>query len=105
MRDLQDIIDGAVGELKEWYKDNPSDDPTDAGVIHEFANEAVPVYNGDLLQLAADLSNGIATTAPDIGPAFDGTPMPINIIAANVYEAVEAGLYEEWQRIEEERED
>ena len=101
--DLQDIIAGAVGELREWCKENPDGDPTDDGALHEFADGAVPTYNYGLLQLATDLSNGLALTEPEIGPAFDGTPTPINSIAANVYEAVETGLYEEWQRIEEER--
>ena len=100
---LQDIISGAVEELREWCKDNPDGDPVDNGILNEFADGAVPVYNYDLLQLAADLSNGLALTEPEIGPAFDGTPTPINIIAANVYEAVEAELHEEWRRIEEER--
>ena len=105
MDTLQDIIDGAVDELREWCKDNPDGDPTHDGALHEFADGAVPTYNYDLLQLAAELSNGLALTEPEIGPAFDGTPTPINIIAANVYEAVEAALWEEWRRAQEERED
>ncbi len=104
MDNLQDIIDGAVDELREWCKNNPGSDPTYDGPLHEFADGAVPVYNGDLLNLAAG-NNDLALTAPALGPAFDGTPTPINIIAANVYEAVEAGLYEAWQEIEEEREE
>ncbi len=103
--DLQDIIDGTVEELREWCMDNPDGDPVDNGVLHEFADGAVPVYNYDLLQLAAELDNGLALTEPEAGPAFDGTPTPINIIAANVYEAVEAELHEEWRRIEEGREE
>ena len=103
--DLQDIINGAVEDLQAWCKDNPDSDPTDNGTLHEFADSAVPTYNYDLLQLAADLSNGLALTEPEIGPAFDGTPTPINIIAANVYEAVKAELYEEWGRIEQGRKD
>ena len=105
VNDLQDIIDGAVEELKEWCRENPDDDPTYNGTLHEFVDGAVPVYNYDLLQIAADLSNGVALTEPEVGPAFDGTSTPINIIAANVYEAVEAALWEEWRRAQEERED
>ena len=101
--DLQDIIDVAVEVLREWCKDNPDGDPTD-GPLSEFADTAVPIYNHDLLDLAAG-NNELALTAPEIGPAFDGTPTPINIIAANVYEAVEAGLYEAWHEIEEAREE
>ena len=99
MSDLQDIIDGAISDLREWCKENPDSDPTYDGALHEFADGAVPVYNADLLDLAAG-NNELALTAPEIGPAFDGTPTPINIIAANVYETVEAELHEEWDRIE-----
>ena len=102
---LAGIIEGAIETFRENY--DPADfhqgEPHDA--IHEVADGAVPGYNYDLLQLAADLSNGLALTTPEIGPAFDGTPTPINIIAANVYEAVEAALWEEWRRAQEERED
>ena len=103
--DLQDIINRAVEALQAWCVDNLDSDPTDNGILHEFADGAVPIYNYDLLQLATDLTNGLALTEPEIGPAFDGTPTPINIIAANVYEAVEAELHEEWRRIEEGREE
>ena len=102
MANLEGIVYEAVEEFREWCKDNPGSDPTYDGTLHEFADGAVPVYNGDLLDLAAG-NNDLALTAPEIGPAFDGTPTPINIIAANVYEAVEAGLYQAWQEIEEER--
>ncbi len=102
--DLQDIIDGAVDNLREWCKDNPDGDPTYDGTLHEFADGVVPVYTGDLLDLAAG-NNGLAVTTPELGPAFDGTPTPVNIIAANVYEAVNDALHVVWQEIEEEREE
>ena len=35
-----------------------------------------------------------------VGPAFDGSPTPVNIIAANVYERLTADLFEEFERIE-----
>lgn len=89
--------------FREWVKDNPEEtEPHDA--IHEIADSAVPVYNADLLRLAAE-NNELALRAPEIGPAFDGTPTPINIIAANIYELVEEALWEEWREIEEEREE
>ena len=103
--DLQGIINRAVEGLQAWCVDNPDSDPTDNGRLHEFADEAVPTYNYDLLQLASDLSNGLALTEPELGPAFDGTPTPINIIAANVYEAIDEGLNEGWRRIQEEHEE
>jgi len=90
-------------ELRGWAKDNPENtEPHDA--IHEIADGSVPVYNHDILALAAD-DCGLATTEPELGPAFDGTPTPINIIAANIFEAIYDNLWEEWRGIESDRKD
>lgn len=96
---LQDIIDGALDDLRAWCKDNPEGDPSYDGTLDEFVDGAVPIYHADLLDLAAS-DNEIALTAPELGPAYDGEPTPINIIAANVYEAVSNALHAEWQEIE-----
>jgi hypothetical protein len=78
------------------------DEPHD--VIHEIADGSIPVYTSDLLRLAAE-SNDLATATPELGPAFDGEPTPVNIIAANLFEAIEEALWERWGRIETETED
>jgi len=99
---LEDILSMAREEVREWAKNNPDDDePHD--FISETADTSVPVYTGDLMQLGVD-NLELATTKPELGPAFDGEPTPTNIIAANVYEAIEAACWEEWQEIEAERE-
>ena len=54
-------------------------------LLHEIADSYVPVYHSTLLDLAAK-HNDLGTDIPEIGPAFDGSPTPTNIIAANVYE-------------------
>lgn len=100
---LTDLIDGARTELRErWanYRDEfgpRADEPHD--VIHELADSCVPVYTSDLLALANE-DNGLATDEPEISPAFDGSPTPTNIIAANVFERIEAALWDEWSKIE-----
>ena len=102
-RGLEDIIEDAIDTLKvdyEGYLD--SDEPHDA--IHEIADGAVPVYTGDLMELAAN-NLELATNTPELGPAFDGEPTPVNIIAANVFEAVEAALWQAHRDIREEREE
>jgi hypothetical protein len=71
----------------------------ESDVIHEVADSCVPVYTSQLLELANG-DNCLATDEPEIGPAFDGTPTPVNIIAANVYERLTAVLWEEWREIE-----
>jgi len=101
--DLRDIIKGAIEELDDWAKDNPDEtEPHDT--IHDIADSSVPIYNYDLLHLSAE-NMELALATPECGPAFDGTPTPINIIAANVYEAIEAALWERWKEIETEREE
>jgi hypothetical protein len=100
---LRSILADARAELGDrWtnYRDEfgpRQDEPHD--VIHEIADGAIPVYTSDLLRLAAE-NNDMATATPELGPAFDGKPTPVNIIAANLFEAIEESLWEQWGRIE-----
>ena len=89
-RDLDDIIEMAIKELRETMKEGGNLDDA----IHEIADSSVPVYTRDLMQLAVD-NIGLATTEPDLGAAFDGKPTPANIIAANVYEEICLALHQE----------
>ena len=72
--------------------------------ITEIVDGSVPIYTADLLSLAAD-SIDLATAEPELGPAFDGTPTPTNIIAANVYEHLSAVAFEYWAELAEDDED
>lgn len=104
---LHQLVNDAIEELREWRKEHPEcDEPHDQ--IHAIADSSVPVYTHQLLQLAADNCH-LATDEPELGPAngcnFDGTPSPVNIIAANVYEHIEAALWEAWREMEDETED
>jgi hypothetical protein len=93
---LEEIVQDAITELKDWLEDNPGDDPADT--ITEIADSSVPVYNSDLLKLAAD-NLWLGTDAPEIY-AFDGSHTPVNAIAGNVYEHVEAKLHEAYEELE-----
>ena len=64
-----------------------------ADTVHEIADGLVPIYTSDLMQLAAD-NLDLATDTPELGPAFDGSPTPANIVAANVYEWLTAEVWE-----------
>lgn len=85
-------------ELRQYARDN-LDEAKSYGIedlhdtVHEIADGLVPVYTSDLMQLAADNLN-LATDTPELGPAFDGSPTPANIVAANVYEWLEAEIWE-----------
>ncbi len=72
--------------------------------ITEIVDSSVPIYTSDLMDMAAD-NIDLAVNEPEIGPAFDGSPTPVNIIAANVYEALMEVAYDEWQTIQDERAD
>lgn len=104
MGKLDDIIKDAIEELEDWHRHNPGIDPDYDGTLHEIADSSVPVYNSHLLDIAAE-NNDVALREPEIGPAFDGSPTPINIIAANIYELIEYALAERWEEIQREEED
>ena len=90
--EYQETLDGLKNELLDWMKENPGNsEPNDT--IFELADSGVPVYTSDLLQWACDYC-AFATNEPELGPAFDGSPTPTNIIAANIFESLESDLWE-----------
>ena len=102
MQTLDELIRDACETLREDYDIADVTEPHD--IIFEIADSSVPTYTSDLIQLAAD-NIDLAISEPELGPAFGGQPTPVNIIAANVFEAIEEGLWEAWREIEEEREE
>lgn len=99
---LQALLNDARESLKNDYDLLDQNYPEDC--ISEVADGFTPVYNYDLLQYAAN-NMQLALDEPDIGPAFDGSPTPINIIAANIYEAIYNYLHEELDDIRTELEE
>jgi len=100
---LDSLIADAAEELLEWYQNNPEEtEPHDR--IFELADAHTPIYYSELLRLAAE-NNSLALDVPECGPAFDGKPTPINIIAGNCFEAIEAGLWQAWQELIDEEDD
>ena len=81
--ELQENIKTAVQEAKEYAGEN-----FDLGeAAWEIADDLVPVYTGDILELAYE-HHDFALLIPESGPAYDGTPTPLNIIAANIFEYI-----------------
>ena len=100
MTELNERVNSACEELDEWIKENPGDDePHDR--IFEIADSWVPIYTYDIIMCAAD-NISLAVDEPELGPAFDGSPTPVNIIAANIFEYIEAAL---WEYFEDHKED
>jgi len=86
MDTIQDLIKFGIDSISEYNEKN-------SDMLHEIADGLVPVYHWHLIQMAAE-NYDLALNVPELGPAFDGSP--INIIAANIYEAILNGLYEEF---------
>ncbi len=95
---LDQLSQFAIADLDDWLKGNPEElernEPHD--VIHEIADSSVPVYHADLLRVASE-NWELMTDEPEVGPAFDGSPTPINIIAANLYEHIRVALWGQWE--------
>lgn len=98
MSELYDRERSAREELRRWAILNPEDnDPGD--VISEIAESTVPVYTYNILQCACD-NLWLATTEPE----FDAPKTAAEIITINLYTHFEEELYQEWERIQEEKE-
>ncbi|MHA2094587.1 MAG: hypothetical protein ACW98F_08160 [Candidatus Hodarchaeales archaeon] len=102
MNTLEQLKKDALTELKELLIDNPDQDEYD--IIAEIADSSTPIYTSDILQLAAD-NIDLAVVEPEIGPAFDGSPTPVNIIAANIYEEIQKELFSKLENIKAEIEE
>ena len=96
---MPDLLDDARDTLKNEYDLLNASDPYD--YIHEVADGFVPVYYSDLIEYGYR-NRDLMFDVPELGPAFDGEPTPINIIAANIYEAVSNYLHQELDGILEE---
>ena len=87
----EDLVEGTIEELEDrlkWNKENKEDQDTD-DLIHEIADNNIPIYTYDLLQYASnnfDLleQNDLVNDQPDV----------ISIIQANIYELLMEDLYE-----------
>lgn len=96
---LEQIIQAAKEELQEQLANEPDMEyPEDR--IHEITDNACLMPNYQYLDLAA-ANNDLATSEPELGPAFDGTPTAINIICANLYERISQELFELLHEIQE----
>ncbi|MHA2277623.1 MAG: hypothetical protein ACXAC2_17725 [Candidatus Kariarchaeaceae archaeon] len=105
---MQEILKNARESLKEQleYKAELDGDEVyfsgeDSDTIFEVTDSSVPIYTAELIRLAAD-NVYLATNEPELGPAFDGSPTPVNIIAANVFEEINNHLWECLEDVKEE---
>lgn len=97
---MSEMIADAIEEFDEYWYEDGKDDPYPEDRCSEIADSSVPIYNYDLLHMAAQ-DNDLALSEPECGPAFDGTATPVNIIAANIYEALSNALYQRLYELQE----
>src|SRR5574341_15511 len=90
IEELRDRLNDLIAEEKITKADQIDNDYHNelCDIVFECANAAVPYLLSDILQLATD-DTYLAAEEPSTGPAFDGTSTPVNIIAANIFEAIE----------------
>ena len=97
--ELYELEQNVCEAVDEWidhsgWPQYPSD------MIQEIVEAWLPLYTYDLLTLARE-NLYLATAEPELGPAFDGSPTPINIIAANVYEYLWEKAWNHFNTLEE----
>ena len=83
---ISDLIEDACDSFDkdyDWGEDGEQD------IIHEVADNAVPIYYWDIAQYAA-WNTELMTEIPEIGRECE----PYKMIQMNIYEAICEGLYE-----------
>ena len=96
-----------IERAKEDFRSEIRDIKTDTGIkdyepcdlIHDIADNNVPVMTSELLRYAINHID-FATCTPEI-LAFDGGTTAVNAIAGNMYELLCEVLSEEWDLIKE----
>ena len=86
---LKDLIIDACDTLDHDWEDIQNGFYDQDDMIHEIADNAVPIYYWDIAQYAA-WNNGLMQEIPECGRECE----PYKQIQLNIYEAVCEGLYE-----------
>ena len=91
---LEDAGDALTTEIHKILIDDPEANLSREAedLVHEIADDSVPVYYYEQIECARDNMN-LATTVPELGPAFGGEATACNIIAANIYEKLVSHLH------------
>ena len=87
---ISDLISDACDSFDndyDWGEDGDNYDEQD--IVHEVADNAVPIYYWDIAQYAA-WNTELMTEIPEIGRECE----PYKMIQMNIYEAICEGLYE-----------
>ena len=86
---LKDLIIDACDTLDHDWEDIQKGDYDQDDMIHEIADNAVPIYYWDIAQYAA-WNTELMMDIPETGRDAE----PYKMIQCNIYEAICEGLYE-----------
>jgi len=103
MSTIEQIKTDALEELEERFKAEP-DMPYPEDMLAEIADSSVPIYHYQLAEVAQS-SMDVLLHENELGPAFDGTPTVVNLIATAIYEIVQEALYEKLYELQQEYEE
>ena len=86
---ISDLISDACDVYDSDDYDDMKEGYDDSDIIHEIADNAVPIYYWDIAQYAA-WNTELMQEIPETGRECE----PYKMIQANIYEAICEGLYE-----------
>lgn len=98
---IKEIVKEQVREtIDEFREANPDMNKEDTrnrldydGRITEIYDSAVPIYSSTIMELGSLVE--VYNHENELGPAFDGTPTALNIIAGSIYEILSEVAWEE----------
>ena len=90
---VREAIDGYIKDHPDESRSNVEDRINDDGTITEIYDSSVPIYNSEIMDLGA--LPEVFGHENELGPAFDGSPTPVNIVAGSLYEILEETAFEE----------
>ena len=91
-KELRDLVDDSIRELKRWREENPNEEPNDR--IWEIADTNTPVYHAEALELCVNNLGELATLDVENFDPSDVTPARIAQLA--IYEYLEQIMWEWW---------
>ena len=79
LREREEMV---TEQIEEHITDYPEDDITD--VVWEIVDGCCPIYTWEIMEIGSVFD--ICLRDIELGPAFDGSPCPLNYTATAIYE-------------------
>ena len=103
MTTADELEQGIREDIREWAEDNPdNNDPAYDGSLHELVDGAVPIWTSELFELAAEYPDFRYVDDPGLCDPERGAE---GIIAVAIYDWLSERAWDEWHKIQEQREE